>query len=102
MICAFCSGRACLSDELLSLGEGCLLINNTDALNFYDARNWCVKNGGDLPVIDSPDVLSIFREIVFRMRNAANVWVGLRKQWWTWKNTGRLTGLLLSKKSCAK
>lgn len=81
---------ACRSNRTIPLGKDCILADITEALNLYDARNKCVKEGGDLLEIDNPGDLYRLREIITRIPNVNKVWIGLRRQWWAWNATGDL------------
>ena len=70
--------------------NGCLLVNNEEALNLVDARNMCFNEGGDLATFEEDEDLRIMNETNSTLlQNSKEYWIGLRQNWWIWNETGQ-------------
>jgi len=62
----------------------------TQTLNWFNARNNCLANHGDLASLEFAGNDSIFDSLnISQLFNrTTSYWIGLRQSWWTWEGSG--------------
>jgi len=58
--------------------KSCFVFYDTRS-TWYDARNKCLRNGGDLATFVNVDT----NTELFKLATDPH-WIGLRRSWWTW------------------
>lgn len=83
------SGSICQAKGAISFGNGeCLKTVTNESMRWYDARNLCLENGGDLPIFENTKLINRTQQMFNQFNDAIGIWIGLRKTWWQWKKTG--------------
>lgn len=80
-------GPTCQSNGSIAFEGGCLKAVTNESSSWYDARNLCIENGGDLPIFENPALINKTHEVFNQLRDAMGIWIGLRRMWWNWKRT---------------
>ncbi len=86
-------GIACRIESQTAIiwnGE-CLNWTNNNRLPLNEARNACIKGGGDLATFSDEGNLDRLRRVSYTKDFAATEhWVGLHRKWWIWNSSGAL------------
>jgi hypothetical protein len=98
-VCQF-SGPICQSKEVVAFGDGCLKEVTSNATRWYDARNLCIENGGDLPIFENAALINATHEVFSRLKETRGIWIGLRRTWWNWKRLSGIYGPLVKPLRC--
>ena len=81
-------GKAC---PLMYNKHSCLQLNGNiiiimcNSKNWFDARSFCVKNGGDLAILDSPDLVQATKDYITDHRltkHCSILYIGLQLTAW--------------------
>jgi len=66
-------------------------------LSWYEARNKCIEDGGDLASFEDIDIFMAFRNFTSDrpMEKHRRIFIGLQKSWWTWRAKGKLRNIKL-------
>jgi len=75
-----CSGEVTISGQCYK--------SFTQMLSWYDARNRCLDQGGDLASFDQITSNAGFKALNGSWINTSNsYWIGFRREWWTWQSS---------------
>lgn len=74
-------GFSCSSETVQHVAEGCVRASDDDR-SWYDARNQCLRNGGDLAILNDDDLVTLNRSS--KLNVARSYWIGLRDYAWNW------------------
>lgn len=78
------------TDDQSAGNDGCHVVYN-DQLEWFNSRNKCLSNDGDLASFDDLSIL-------LGLNSTLGYWIGLRSSWWNWQNavTGETTAITFS------
>lgn len=89
-------GTQCQSEDAIRLSDGCLVLSSRELRNVSSARNDCLERGGDLPVIRTNEDLKKFGDVFVKLKDYAQIWIGLRRHWWTWNRENEAADIRFS------
>lgn len=75
-------GSTCNSENVINVTQGCIKTSGDDSRLWYDARNQCLTNGGDLAILNDNDLVTLRNSNKLIATNSH--WIGLRKNAWYW------------------
>lgn len=79
----------CQNKSIIPLKNGCLFVNNEEELNLVDARSRCLDERGDLATFEEDERLSNLQQYRSLLYSHKQYWIGLRRNWWIWNQTGQ-------------
>jgi len=86
-ICCYVVGSARCRDTSQYFDEGtsCYVVYSHEFLTWYDARNKCLRNDGDLAsFMTASFIMTVTSKVGLSKLVKSPHWVGLRSSWWTW------------------